>query len=189
MRPAAVGVSVAQINLFLNTILASLVGANVVSYLYYSDRLVEFPLGVFGVALGTVVLPMLSRQAAEQSPQFRHTLDWALRLTWLIGLPATIGLLLLGVVMIWSTSLGIGGAGVPRRTNRRGHAGITGVTRWAGRWIRGTSGGRRGQGGSGHPADAGADGRTGQGAARLVADDRPRQSAEERATGSAGGRT
>ncbi|MHB8247604.1 MAG: murein biosynthesis integral membrane protein MurJ [Acidithiobacillus sp.] len=96
MGPAAFGASVAQINLFLNTILASLVGANVVSYLYYSDRLVEFPLGVFGVALGTVVLPMLSRQAAEQSPQFRHTLDWALRLTWLIGLPATIGLLLLG---------------------------------------------------------------------------------------------
>ncbi len=96
MGPAAFGASVAQINLFLNTVLASLVGSNVVSYLYYSDRLVEFPLGVFGVALGTVVLPELSRQAAGKSPAFPSTLDWGLRWTWLIGLPATVGLLLLG---------------------------------------------------------------------------------------------
>ncbi|MBN6739707.1 murein biosynthesis integral membrane protein MurJ [Acidithiobacillus sp. MC6.1] len=102
MGPAAFGASVAQINLFLNTILASLVGANVVSYLYYSDRLVEFPLGVFGVALGTVVLPLLSRQAAERSPQFPKTLDWALRLTWLIGLPATVGLLILAQPLLIS---------------------------------------------------------------------------------------
>ena len=102
MGPAAFGASVAQINLFLNTILASLVGANVVSYLYYSDRLVEFPLGVFGVALGTVVLPLLSRQAAERSPQFPNTLDWALRLTWLIGLPATVGLLILAQPLLIS---------------------------------------------------------------------------------------
>lgn len=102
MGPAAFGASVAQINLFLNTILASLVGANVVSYLYYSDRLVEFPLGVFGVALGTVVLPLLSRQAAERSVHFPETLDWALRLTWLIGLPATVGLLLLAQPLLIS---------------------------------------------------------------------------------------
>lgn len=94
LGPAALGASAAQINLFLNTVLASLVGANVVSYLYYSDRLVEFPLGVFGVALGTVVLPTLTRQS--KSAEFPHTLDWALRWTWLIGLPATLGLLLLG---------------------------------------------------------------------------------------------
>ncbi|MHB1581740.1 MAG: murein biosynthesis integral membrane protein MurJ [Acidithiobacillus sp.] len=102
MGPAAFGASVAQVNLFLNTILASLVGANVVSYLYYSDRLVEFPLGVFGVALGTVVLPLLSRQATERSPQFPQTLDWALRLTWLIGLPATVGLLILAQPLLIS---------------------------------------------------------------------------------------
>ena len=96
MGPAAFGASVAQVNLFLNTVLASLVGSNVVSYLYYSDRLVEFPLGVLGVALGTVVLPALSRQAAEKSPAFPSTLDWGLRWAWLIGLPATVGLLLLG---------------------------------------------------------------------------------------------
>jgi len=95
MGPAAFGASVAQVNLFLNTILASLVGANVVSYLYYSDRLVEFPLGVFGVALGTVVLPLLSRQAASGSSEFPATLDWGLRWTWLVGLPATLGLVLL----------------------------------------------------------------------------------------------
>ncbi|AUW32238.1 MULTISPECIES: murein biosynthesis integral membrane protein MurJ [Acidithiobacillus] len=95
MGPAAFGASVAQVNLFLNTILASLVGANVVSYLYYSDRLVEFPLGVFGVALGTVVLPMLSRQAASGSSEFPATLDWGLRWTWLVGFPATLGLVLL----------------------------------------------------------------------------------------------
>jgi putative peptidoglycan lipid II flippase len=94
LGPAAFGASAAQVNLFLNTVLASLVGANVVSYLYYSDRLVEFPLGVFGVALGTVVLPTLSRLKEEGI--FAQTLDWALRWTWLIGLPATVGLLLLG---------------------------------------------------------------------------------------------
>ncbi len=126
MGPAAFGASVAQVNLFLNTILASLVGANVVSYLYYSDRLVEFPLGVFGVALGTVVLPLLSRQAAERSEQFPKTLDWALRLTWLIGLPATVGLLILAQPLLislfrygaytaedaWQSSLSLIGYGI-----------------------------------------------------------------------------
>ncbi|MEY2341154.1 murein biosynthesis integral membrane protein MurJ [Acidithiobacillus sp. IBUN Pt1247-S3] len=94
LGPAALGASAAQINLFINTVLASLVGANVVSYLYYSDRLVEFPLGVFGVALGTVVLPTLTRQS--KTAEFPRTLDWALRWTWLIALPATVGLILLG---------------------------------------------------------------------------------------------
>ncbi|MCE5393700.1 MAG: murein biosynthesis integral membrane protein MurJ [Acidithiobacillus sp.] len=102
MGPAAFSASVAQVNLFLNTILASLVGANVVSYLYYSDRLVEFPLGVFGVALGTVVLPLLSRQASQNSPDYPKTLDWALRWTWLVGLPATVGLLCLAEPLLIS---------------------------------------------------------------------------------------
>lgn len=103
MGPAAFGASVAQLNLFLNTVLASLVGANVVSYLYYSDRLVEFPLGVFGVALGTVVLPALSRARAEGAEdRYNAMLDWALRLTLLIGLPATVGLLVLGEPMLTS---------------------------------------------------------------------------------------
>ncbi|HKJ76331.1 MAG TPA: lipid II flippase MurJ, partial [Gammaproteobacteria bacterium] len=67
-----------------------------VSWLYYSDRLVEFPLGVFGVALGTVILPSLSQRHAESDPEaFGHTLDWALRWMVLIGLPSTLGLMLL----------------------------------------------------------------------------------------------
>ena len=70
----------AQINLLFDTIIASFLVAGSVSWLYYSDRLVEFPLGVFGVALATVILPSLSKQHARQSlEQFNKTLDWSLR--------------------------------------------------------------------------------------------------------------
>lgn len=103
MGPAIFGSSVAQINLFLSTILASLLASGSVSYLYYSDRLVEFPLGVFGVALGTVVLPALSQhQATQDLNQFNKTLDWALRLVFIVGMPATVGLLILGEPMLIS---------------------------------------------------------------------------------------
>jgi len=96
MIPAIVGSSVAQINLLFDTIIASFLVAGSVSWLYYSDRLVEFPLGVFGVALGTVILPNLSRQHATQSAQqFNQTLDWALKLVLLISIPAAIGLMLM----------------------------------------------------------------------------------------------
>lgn len=96
MLPAIIGSSVAQINLLLDTIIASFLVAGSVSWLYYSDRLVEFPLGVFGIALATVILPSLSKQHANQSSeQFNNTLDWALKLVTLIALPASIGLLLL----------------------------------------------------------------------------------------------
>ena len=96
MLPALFGVSVAQINLLIDTILASFLVTGSVSWLYYSDRLMEFPLGVFGVALATVVLPGLSKKAANQDWQaFQQDLDGALRLVLLIGLPAMIGLLLL----------------------------------------------------------------------------------------------
>ena len=96
MLPAIIGSSVAQINLLLDTIIASFLVAGSVSWLYYSDRLVEFPLGVFGIALATVILPSLSKQHANQSSeQFRQTLDWALKLVTLIALPASLGLLLL----------------------------------------------------------------------------------------------
>jgi len=67
-----------------------------VSWLYYSDRLVELPLGVIGVALGTVILPSLSRSAAQQSPEeFSQTLDWGMRWVMLIGVPATVGLMVM----------------------------------------------------------------------------------------------
>lgn len=96
MIPAIIGSSVAQINLLLDTIIASFLIAGSVSWLYFSDRLVEFPLGVFGIALATVVLPSLSKQHANQSTEdFNHTIDWALRLVMLIAVPASLGLLLL----------------------------------------------------------------------------------------------
>ncbi|MFP4155056.1 MAG: murein biosynthesis integral membrane protein MurJ [Halothiobacillaceae bacterium] len=96
MIPAMFGASVTQISLLIDTILASLLVAGSVSWLYYSDRLVELPLGVFGVALATVILPKLSREHARQTPEaFNATLNWAVRLTLLIGLPATAGLVLL----------------------------------------------------------------------------------------------
>lgn len=96
MTPALFGVSVSQINLFFDTLLASFLMTGSVSWLYYSDRLVELPLGVIGIAIGTVILPNLSRKHTSQSAEaFAHTLDWAARMVLLIGIPSTIGLLLL----------------------------------------------------------------------------------------------
>jgi putative peptidoglycan lipid II flippase len=96
MIPTLIGSSVAQINLMLDTVIATFLVAGSVSWLYYSDRLLEFPLGVFGVALSTVILPNLSRKFASQNPQgFSATLDWALRLALIVTLPAALGLVLL----------------------------------------------------------------------------------------------
>lgn len=96
MLPAIFGSSVAQINLLFDTIIASFLVAGSVSWLYYSDRLVEFPLGVFGIALATVILPSLSQKHANSDPQeFSRTLDWALRWVLVIGAPATVGLFVL----------------------------------------------------------------------------------------------
>ena len=96
MIPALFGVSVAQINLLLDTVLASFLQTGSVSWLYYSDRLSELPLGVFGIAIATVILPSLSRKHAQKSAQeFSSTLDWAIRMVLLIGVPAAIALVLL----------------------------------------------------------------------------------------------
>lgn len=96
MVPALFGVSVAQINLLLDTVLASFLEDGSISWLYYSDRLMELPLGVFGIAIATVILPSLSRKHASQSNQaFSHTLDWAVRMVLLIGLPAMLALIVL----------------------------------------------------------------------------------------------
>ncbi|WP_460188131.1 murein biosynthesis integral membrane protein MurJ [Thiomicrorhabdus hydrogeniphila] len=101
MIPALFGVSVAQINLLVDTVLASFLVTGSVSWLYYSDRLMEFPLGVFGVALATVVLPGLSKKAANENWQgFQEDIDSALRLVLIIGLPATLGLLILSQPLI-----------------------------------------------------------------------------------------
>ena len=91
MIPALFGVSVGQINLLVDSLFASLLAIGSVSWLYYSDRLMEFPLGVFGVAISTVILPHLSRHHAAQSEDsFSLTLDWALRAVLLVGIPAAI---------------------------------------------------------------------------------------------------
>ncbi|MDF1780956.1 MAG: murein biosynthesis integral membrane protein MurJ [Alcanivoracaceae bacterium] len=93
MAPAIFGVSVSQINLLLDTVLASLLETGSVTWLYYSDRLTELPLGVFAIAIGTVILPSLSKKhAADSTEAFSKTLDWALRLVIFIGLPAAVAL-------------------------------------------------------------------------------------------------
>lgn len=101
MVPALFGVSVSQINLLLDTVLASFLPTGSVSWLYYSDRLSELPLGVFGIAIATVILPSLSRRHAEASAgQFSRTLDWAIRLILLIGIPAGLALFILAEPLI-----------------------------------------------------------------------------------------
>lgn len=91
MVPALFGVSVYQINVLIDTLFASFLVVGSVSWLSYSDRLLEFPLGVFGVAIATVILPYLSRHHASQSEHdFSHTIDWALRCVLLVSIPAAI---------------------------------------------------------------------------------------------------
>ena len=103
MAPALFGVSVSQINLLLDTVLASLLTPGSVSWLYYSDRLVELPLGVFGIAIGTVILPALSKRHAEQSGEhFAAMLDWAVRAVLLLGLPAALALAILAEPLLIS---------------------------------------------------------------------------------------
>ena len=101
MLPAILGSSVAQINLIVDRVIASFLVTGSISWLYYSDRLLEFPLGIFGIALATVILPGLSRRHAERSmAAFSATLDWALKLVAVIALPAAVGLFILAGPMI-----------------------------------------------------------------------------------------
>ncbi|MDG1819870.1 MAG: murein biosynthesis integral membrane protein MurJ [Porticoccaceae bacterium] len=96
MGPAIFGVSVSQINLLLDTMLATFLPTGSVSWLYYSDRLSELPLGVFAVAIATVILPNLSRHhSASSTEAYSQTLDWALRMVLLIAVPAAAALMLL----------------------------------------------------------------------------------------------
>lgn len=93
MLPALFGVSVSQINLLLDTILASFLVSGSVSWLYYADRLMELPLGVFGIAIATVILPRLSREhAGADAASFARTMAWGIRLVLLIGVPAGVAL-------------------------------------------------------------------------------------------------
>ncbi len=96
MLPTIFSSSVAQVNLLVGTIFASLLVPAAQSWLYYSDRLTELPLGLFGVAIGTVILPQLSRHHADADASgYSKSLDWGLRMVLLVGLPAALGLALL----------------------------------------------------------------------------------------------
>ncbi len=96
MLPVLFGSSIAQVAFLLNTIIASFLITGSVSWLYYADRLMEFPLGIFSIAIATAILPSLSAQHARQSAEaFSRTLDWALKVLLVIGTPAMVGLLVL----------------------------------------------------------------------------------------------
>jgi putative peptidoglycan lipid II flippase len=93
MIPALFGVSVGQINLLFDTFIASFLVTGSISWLYYSDRLLEFPLGLFGIAIATVILPTLSRNHVTNNPKaFAANIDWAFRMVCLLGIPAAVGL-------------------------------------------------------------------------------------------------
>ena len=101
MAPAVFGVSVSQVSLLINTIFASFLVTGSVSWLYYADRLMEFPAGVLGAALGTILLPSLSKHhAGGASAEYSRLLDWGLRVTLLLALPAAAALAVLAMPLI-----------------------------------------------------------------------------------------
>ena len=101
--PALFGVSVTQINLLLDTLIASFLVTGSIAWLYYADRLLEFPLGLFGIGIATVILPSLSKLHTKNNMQeFSDTVSWALKVVSLFGLPALAGLMVLAqpIVMV-----------------------------------------------------------------------------------------
>ena len=101
MIPALFGVSVSQINLLLDTFIASFLQTGSISWLYYSDRLLEFPLGLFGIAIATVILPSLSASHVNKSgDHFAKTIDWGMRMVTFLGFPAMLGLIVLAQPML-----------------------------------------------------------------------------------------
>ncbi len=115
MLPAVFGAAVYQLSVVLTTMLASFLPQGSISHLYYADRLVQFPLGVFGIAVGTAALPALAALAAKgDSVEFCHTLCRSLRLTLFISLPAAAGLagMALPVVTVLFGRGAFGGADV-----------------------------------------------------------------------------
>jgi putative peptidoglycan lipid II flippase len=101
MAPAAFGVSVSQVSLLINTIFASFLVSGSVSWLYYADRLMEFPAGVLGVALGTILLPSLSKYHADADHgEYSRLLDWGLRLTILLAVPSAVALAVIALPLI-----------------------------------------------------------------------------------------
>lgn len=101
MAPALFGVSISQISLLINTVFASFLVTGSVSWLYYADRLMEFPAGMLGVALGTILLPSLAKYHADGAPEeYSRLLDWGLRVTLLLALPAAAALAVLAIPLI-----------------------------------------------------------------------------------------
>jgi putative peptidoglycan lipid II flippase len=99
--PALFGVSVGQLNLLFDTVIASFLGTGAISWLYYSDRLLEFPLGLFGIAIATVILPTLSHNhVSKDDNAFSANIDWAVKMVCLLGIPAAAGLFMLAEPMI-----------------------------------------------------------------------------------------
>lgn len=101
MLPTLFSSSVAQLNLIVGTVFASLLITGSQTWLYSADRLSELPLGLFGVAIGTVILPHLSsRHAAGDAEGYARTIDWGLRMVILFGIPAGVGLLMLAEPLV-----------------------------------------------------------------------------------------
>lgn len=101
MLPSVIGLAVAEINTFVDTLLASLLREGSVSFLYYGNRLVQFPLGLFGVAMGIAVLPLFSITSAKNDmKELKETLSFAIRLVFFLTVPATVGLIVLRVPII-----------------------------------------------------------------------------------------
>ena len=101
MLPAILGVSVHQVNALVDTIIASTLQKGSISWLYYADRLIEFPLGLFGIGIATIILPSLSRLHANDNVEaFQDTMDWAVRFVLLMAFPAMAGLMVLGPLII-----------------------------------------------------------------------------------------
>jgi putative peptidoglycan lipid II flippase len=107
MIPSMIGSSASQFNLLFNTLIASFLSAGSISWIYYSDRLLEFPVGVFGVALSTVVLPSLARENANKDlSTYKSTLDWGIKLALIISIPSAAGLYCLSGPLISTIFLG-----------------------------------------------------------------------------------
>ena len=101
MAPAAFGVSISQVSLMINTIFASFLVTGSVTWLYYADRLMEFPAGLLGAALGTILLPSLSKYHASANPaEYSRLLDWGLRITFVLAVPAAAALAVLAIPLV-----------------------------------------------------------------------------------------
>lgn len=100
MGAAFVGVSIIQFNVLINQIIASFLVTGSITWLYYSDRLIELPLGVFGITISTILLPSLAKIVANKGENFTHTLDWGIKTALLLGLPSASALFVLAKPII-----------------------------------------------------------------------------------------